>query len=582
MLDTQMHEIGEATVSEVDGMDTAMPIGKDDFAELRRGGYYFVDKTEVIRKLITKPAEVTLFTRPRRFGKTMLLSMLRYFLDIEGAEEHRKLFDGLAVPRDAETMAQQGSRPVLFLSLKGWKYPSWERMQSGMRSQLSEIFRKHKNLLEGNMESWDREDFLSFVRGRADIDLCQNALAFLLRLMEEHYGKKPVLLLDEYDVPVQNAWENGYYKDAIDFFREFLSSALKSNSSLDFAILTGVLRISKESIFSDLNNLKVDSVFRTQFSEAFGFTPQEVRKLAEDISHADKLQELRNWYDGYRFGTSEIYNPWSVLNYFDNDCEPATYWVNTSGNAILSELLRHTDRDHVEALEGLLQGGTVQGYLQEGTVYNDMYQSEDALFTILCLTGYLTVESKRRMGNADIYTLRLPNREMQALFGTEILKRFPKKFNRSSLVRLMEAFLDGDVEHVQEGLSRYLEYLASTFDTGKEKESFYHGFVLGMTALLVPDYEVRSNRESGRGRYDVAVFPKDTEKAGMVLEFKTAETEDALEKKAQEALAQIEARGYDAEFRARSVGVVKKYGIAFFGKAVCVKLVRMEEKAGFS
>ena len=232
--------------------------------------------------------------------------------------------------------------------------------------------------------------------------------------------------------------------------------------------------------------------------------------------------------------------------------------------------MKHTDREHVEALEGLLQGGTVQGGLQEGVVYNEMYQSEDALFTMLTLTGYLTVESKRRMGNADIYTLRLPNREMQALFGTEILRRFPRAFNQSSLVRLMEAFLDGDLPQVQEGLSRYLEVLASTFDTGKEKESFYHGFVLGMTALLVPDYEVRSNRESGRGRYDVAVFPKDAKKPGMVLEFKTAETEDALERKAQEALAQIEARGYDAEFRARGVGGVKKYGIAFCGKQVRV------------
>ena len=547
-------------------MEWAMPIGRDDFADVRRGGYYFVDKTDVIKHLITKPAKVTLFTRPRRFGKTLLLSMLRYFLDIEGAKEHRKLFDGLAVSRDAETMAQQGSRPVLFLSLKGWKYDSWERMQSGMRRQLSIIFRAHKNLLDGNLEAWDRDDFLRLVRGEADIDLCQNALAFLLRIVEEHYGKKPVLLLDEYDVPIQNAWENGYYKAAIDFFREFLSNALKTNTSLDFAILTGVLRISKESIFSDLNNLKVDSVLRTQYADAFGFTPQEVGKLAEDVGRADKLWELRDWYDGYRFGEKEIYNPWSVLNYFDHPCEPTTYWVNTSGNAILGELLKRTDREHVEALEGLLQGGTVQGGLQEGVVYNEMYQSEEALFTMLCLTGYLTVESKRRMGNADIYTLRLPNREIQALFGAEILKRFPKKFNQSSLVRLMESFLVGDLPRVQEGLSRYLEILASTFDTGREKESFYHGFVLGMTALLVPDYEVRSNRESGYGRYDVAVFPKDAKKPGMVLEFKTAERKDALEKKAQEALTQIQARGYDVEFRARGIATVRHYGVAFCGK----------------
>ncbi|WP_294157902.1 AAA family ATPase [uncultured Selenomonas sp.] len=553
-------------------MNTAMPIGRDDFADVRRGGYYFVDKTNVIKQLITKPPAVTLFTRPRRFGKTLLLSMLRYFLDVEGAEEHRKLFDGLAVANDAETMAQQGSRPVLFLTLKEWKTHTWDTMQQVIMDALGQAFDEHEYLLRaGSVTRRERMIFEKIQFGEANLVTCRTALAFLLRLMEKYYGKKPVLLFDEYDVPIQQAWEHGFYDDAIDFFREFLSSALKTNPSLDFAILTGVLRISKESIFSDLNNLDVDSVLQMKYPEAFGFTPNEVAKIASDLGSRDKLPELRAWYDGYRFSDQEIYNPWSVLQYFHHGCIPAPYWVNTSGNMILGELLRHTDQAHMEELEGLLLGESIQSRLHEGVVYSDIKDDEESLCTMLCLTGYLTVESKRRVGNADIYSLRLPNREMQALFGTEILRRFPRAFNQSSLVRLMEAFLDGDLPQVQEGLSRYLEVLASTFDTGKEKESFYHGFVLGMTALLVPDYEVRSNRESGRGRYDVAVFPKDTEKAGMVLEFKTAETEDALEKKAQEALAQIEERGYDAEFRARGVGVVRKYGIAFCGKTVCVK-----------
>ncbi|MCI6283029.1 AAA family ATPase [Selenomonas sp.] len=553
-------------------MNTAMPIGKDDFADVRLGGYYFVDKSEVIARLVDHPAEVTLFTRPRRFGKTLFLSMMRYFLDIEGAEEHRKLFDRLKITEHPEAMAQQGTRPVLFLSLKGWKYDSWERMQTGMRRQLGKIFRSYSFVMDARMSDLDRQDFMALMRGEADIDLCQDALAFLLQSMEQHYGKKPVLLLDEYDVPIQNAWENNYYDDAIGFFREFLSSALKTNPSLDFAILTGVLRISKESIFSDLNNLKVDSVLRTQYPEAFGFTPSEVEKLANDLGRADKLPELRDWYDSYRFAGREIYNPWSVLNYFDQGCDPDTYWVNTSGNAILSELLQYTDKEHTEALEGLLQGGTVQGNLSEGVTYGDIEEDEDALYTMLCMTGYLNVESKRRTGNVDVYTLRLPNREMQTLFGKEILKRFPKKFNQSSLVRLMDAMLAGKIDHVQEGLSRYLEVLTSTFDTAKNKESFYHGFVLGMTAYLVPDYEVRSNRESGRGRYDVAVFPKRIGDAGLLIEFKTAEKEEQLEEKAQEALRQIAERGYDAEMKGRGVAAVRRYGIAFCGKTVLVVL----------
>ena len=551
-------------------MEWAMPIGRDDFADVRRGGYYFVDKTDVIKHLITKPAKVTLFTRPRRFGKTLLLSMLRYFLDIEGAKEHRKLFDGLAVSRDAETMAQQGSRPVLFLSLKGWKYDSWERMQSGMRRQLSIIFRAHKNLLDGNLEAWDRDDFLRLVRGEADIDLCQNALAFLLRIVEEHYGKKPVLLLDEYDVPIQNAWENGYYKAAIDFFREFLSNALKTNTSLDFAILTGVLRISKESIFSDLNNLFTDSLLSPELPTAVGFTSEEVERMAIDIGHLDKMPEIRAWYDGYRIGGQEIYNPWSVLWYFKKGCAPATYWVNTSGNMILGELMEHANQERFMALEGLLQGGVVQEYLREGIIYSEIHEEETALYAMLLTTGYLTIAEAHWDGMRWKYDLRLPNREMLVLFTTEILKRFPRSFGTSHLETLMRAFLRGDVAAVQRGLSDYLEILASTFDTGKEKESFYHGFVLGMTALLVPDYEVRSNRESGRGRYDVAVFPKIAGNPGLVLEFKTAGSEDALEAKAQEALAQIAARDYDAEFRARGIATVRRYGIAFCGKQVMV------------
>ena len=551
-------------------MEWAMPIGRDDFKEVRQGGYYFVDKSEVIRKLIDHPAAVTLFTRPRRFGKTLLLSMLRYFLDIEGAEAHRKLFDGLAVADDAETMRQQGSRPVVFLTLKEWKYPSWERMQMGMRRRLSKVFRSYSFLLDGDMAEWDREDFLALVQGKADLDLCQDALAFLLRLMEEHYGKKPVLLLDEYDVPIQKAWEHRYYDDAIDFFREFLSAALKTNASLDFAILTGVLRISKESIFSDLNNLKGDSVLRTRYPEAFGFTPAEVEKLARDLGKKEKLPELCAWYDGYRFDGKEIYNPWSVLNYFDQDCTPNTYWVNTSGNSILQEILKRTPYDTMETLQGVVQGKSISALLREGFIYSEIFKKRNALYAVLLATGYLTCAAAERTALGQKAELVIPNQEILSLYRTEVLERFQLENLSVDAKELMMAFLRGDVAFAQRGLSEYLEILASTFDTGKEKESFYHGFVLGMTALLVPDYEVRSNRESGRGRYDVAVFPKDAEKTGMVLEFKTAETEDALEKKADEALVQIQARDYDAEFRARGIETVRHYGIAFCGKQVKV------------
>ncbi|MBQ1875877.1 MAG: AAA family ATPase [Selenomonas sp.] len=548
-------------------MNTAMPVGVEDFAEIR-SNYYWVDKTAVISAFLQDHKKVTLFTRPRRFGKTLMLSMLRYFFDIEGAEEHRKLFDRLKVAQDAETMAQQGTRPMLFLTLKGWNGLSWDVMQVRVRERLGALFNAYSFLLQDNLNVWEREKFQSVLSDKTAFSALSGALAFLMQLLEKHYGRKVVLLLDEYDVPIQSAWEHGYYDQAIDFYRDFFSTALKTNQSLDFAVLTGVLRIAKENIFSALNNLKVDM----KYPEAFGFTQAEVEQMAADLGYTDKLPELQYWYDGYRFAGHEIYNPWSVINYFDNSCRPGTYWVNTSGNAILAELMSSADREHFERVDDLLRGGTVAGFLREGVIYSDIGEDQDALYTLLCTTGYLTVVQTEEIAGETEYTLSLPNREMRTLFGIEVVKRYQKKFGKSPLVALMRALLQGDVRHVQMGLERYLETLASSFDTAQGKEAFYHGFVLGMTAILVSDYDVRSNRESGYGRYDLAAIPLAKKGPGFVIEFKVADSEDAIESKAQDALQQIAARDYDAGFRARGVEQVLHYGIAFCGKRVYVLL----------
>lgn len=302
-------------------MKTVMPIGIDDFKKARES-YYLVDKTQFISEFFRSRAEVTLITRPRRFGKTLAMSMLRYFFDIEGAEEHRRLFDGLAVSQDAAMMAEMGTRPVLFLTLRGWKALNWPSMQAMIVNGLQQVAREQAVLRESDrVDAEDRDMLRAMYRREAPFESLKTALAMLLRMLEAHYGKKPILLLDEYDVPIQSAWEHDFYGEAIDFFRTFLTMALKTNPSLDFAVLTGVLRISKESIFSDLNNLSVDSVLQMKYPTAFGFTPEEVQKLANDLGHADKMPELRTWYDGYRFDGHEIYNPWSVLNYFAYDCD---------------------------------------------------------------------------------------------------------------------------------------------------------------------------------------------------------------------------------------------------------------------
>ena len=553
-------------------MKTAMPIGVDDFKEVRER-CYLVDKTPFISDFFKTHAKVTLITRPRRFGKTLTMSMLRYFFDIEGAEEHRRLFDGLAVSQDAAMMAEMGTRPVLFLTLRGWKALNWPSMQAMIANGLQQVAREQAILRESSrVDAEDRETLRAMYRLEAPFEALKTSLAMLLRMLEAHYGKKPILLLDEYDVPIQSAWEHDFYGEAIDFFRTFLTMALKTNPSLDFAVLTGVLCISKESIFSDLNNLSVDSVLQMKYPTAFGFTPEEVQKLANDLGHADKMPELRTWYDGYRFDGHEIYNPWSVLNYFAYDCEPAAYWVNTSGNAVIAELMKSADRNHFERLETLQQGGTIQGFLREGVIYSDIGKDEDALYTMLCTTGYLTVESARRIGTEKEYTLRLPNLEMQALLGIEIVKRYQKGYSKSMLVRLMEWMFGGDAERLEDGLSSYLERVASTFDTAKGKEAFYHGFILGLTAVLVPDYEVRSTRESGYGRYDVAILPKTEGQPGVVIELKIVESEGDLAMKAEEALVQIQQHDYTEELKARKAAPVRSFGIAFYGKTACVRM----------
>lgn len=553
-------------------MKMIMPIGVDDFKKARED-YYFVDKTSFISDFFQTHSEVTLITRPRRFGKTLTLSMLRYFFDIEGADEHRKLFDGLAVSRDAAMMAEMGTRPVLFLTLRGWKALDWPSMQAMIANGLQQVAREQVILRESSrVDEEDRNMLQAMYRSEAPFEKLKTALAMLLRMLEAQYGKQPILLLDEYDVPIQSAWEHGFYMEAIDFFRTFLTTALKTNPSLDFAVLTGVLRISKESIFSDLNNLSVDSVLQMKYPTALGFTPEEVQKLAADLGHADKMAELRTWYDGYRFDGHEIYNPWSVLNYFAYGCEPAAYWVNTSGNAVIAELMKSADREHFERLETLQQGGTVQGYLREGVIYDDIGKDEDALYTMLCTTGYLTIAGIRRLGTERQYTLRLPNLEMQALLSIEIVKRYQNGYSKSMLVRLMDWMFDGDVERLEDGLGSYLERVASTFDTAKGKEAFYHGFILGLTAVLVPDYEVRSNRESGYGRYDVAILPKTNGQPGVVMELKIAESEDELAAKAEEALAQIQTHDYANELKAREANPLRCFGMAFCGKTACVRM----------
>ena len=552
-------------------MSTAMPIGVDDFKKVREN-YYFVDKTDFIRQLIDSHSDVTLITRPRRFGKTLTMSMLEYFFSIDRVKESDNLFHGLAIEKaGTEYMKYQGKSPVIFISLKDIKNASWESMLDQWGLFIRNVYLRYKYLCTSDTIDDDmKEDFYRITKRKANENELADSLAKLMEIMQAYYDKPVILLIDEYDAPIQQAWERGFYDECIGFMRRFLGRALKTNASLDFAVLTGVLRIAKESIFSGLNNLDVCSVMTDQYSDVFGFTADEVSDIASVLQRRHMLPDIQAWYDGYHFGKADIYNPWSVINFFDKQTL-ADYWVNTSGNAILRQLMKQTDAEQKESLLSLLQGDSVTAVIREGVIYDDIGENPDALYTMLLTTGYLTAIHKQSTFGGQLCRLVIPNREVKDAYRAEVLERMRGRLAASSLLLMMEDLVAGHVVPFSKTLERYIAYLVSSYDAAN-KESFYHGFLLGMTALFVPEYVVESNRESGYGRFDIAIFPKDTDKAGVLMEFKAADSEAQLKDKADEALRQIEEKQYGTEFEKRGISKVWKYGIAFCGKQVHVKM----------
>lgn len=552
-------------------MRMKMPIGIENYAKMIQEGYYFVDKTDFLRQLIDQHSEVMLFTRPRRFGKTLTLSMVDYFFSIEKRKQSLNLFERLAIAKAGKQyMSQRGQYPVLFVSLKNIEGMSWQQMLQGFRTWISNWCTQFGYLAKSpRIETELKKRFYALQMRESDEAETANALFLLMLMMQQHYGKKVILLIDEYDAPIETAWENGFYRECINFMRQFLGAALKTNPYLQFALLTGVLRVAKESIFSGLNNLSVYTVLNDNYADIFGFTATEVRQMAHDLRKEEQLTELQHWYDGYRFGKQDIYNPWSVINFFDQN-ELGDYWVNTSGNGIIRHMLSHLDAEKEKTLLSLLHGKSITTAIREGVIYEDIDNNEDTLYTMLLTTGYLTAVSKQRGISGLLAELAIPNREVQDIYRVEILERMKAGLSLAKLETMLSDLMNGRAEAFAERLTTYIQYLVSVYDAAN-KEGFYHGFLLGMTALLVPDYIVESNRESGYGRFDLAIFPRDTKKAGVVLEFKVAATEHDLSEKAQEALHQISNRQYLTEFAKRGVNNVWQYGIAFCGKKICVR-----------
>ena len=552
----------------------AMPVGVDNFREMVAREYYFVDKTNFIRELLDNKNKVTLITRPRRFGKTLDMRMLQEFFDINAAG--RDTFKGLNISRAGEKyMQHRGKYPVIFFSLKDIATGNYQDALRDLCGKISDLYAEYGFLAESSaLNEREKEYFLS-VYNIADHeqygrDKWGKSLKMLTVYLWKHYGVKTILLLDEYDAPIQHAWEDGYYEDMIRFMRQFYSEVLKGNDALEFAVLTGVLRVAKESIFSGLNNLKVCSVLSEDYSDIFGFTGEEVARMAADLQMEDKLPEIRAWYDGYSFGGSEIYNPWSVIMYFDAKCKPAPYWVNTSGNGIIKYMLDRLDGRGREDLQSLMDGNTISKQVQEGIIYEEIGSNADDLYTMLLTTGYLKCTRSQDSLLGTYMDLQIPNLEILRLFTREIAQNFTGYRGVSDITNMMDEMLKGNAVLFEEDLNRILRNSVSYHDAANG-ESFYHGMMLGFCVLLKDTHIVQSNRESGYGRFDLALIPTDRRYYGVIMEFKRAADEGQLEEKALEALAQIEELSYIAEFQQRQIEKVWKYGIAFCGKKVCLR-----------
>ena len=550
-----------------------LPLGIDNFRELIEDEYYFVDKTYFIKDLLDTRAKVTLLTRPRRFGKTLTLSMLKEFFDVNSADS--RLFDELSISRSGKKyMGRQGKYPVIFISLKDITRGDYQAALRSVCDKISDLYFEY-SFLSDSVALAEREKM--YFKSICEIDKEEmyglekwgKSLKCLTMYLYKHYGIKPIVLIDEYDAPIQAAWEDGYYDAMIMFMRQFYSEVLKTNEALEFAVLTGVLRVAKESIFSGLNNLRVCTVLSEAYSDVFGFTREEVAKLADALGRHDKLAEIQEWYDGYNFGGQEIYNPWSVIQYFQENCRPAAYWVNTSANGIIRKMMQRVGRKVEGELNQLMQGNVVSKNVHESIIYEAIGSNADDFYTLLLTTGYLKAVSIEPDSFGEKVALKIPNREIYNLFRVEIVRYMTGYRGVSDVMDMLNSMLAGNQDDFEMNLEVILRNYVSYHDAA-DGESFYHGMMLGFCVLLKDTHIVESNREGGYGRFDLALIPRNDQQYGVILEFKKAGTELQLEEKAWEALEQIEKLAYNSEFEKRQITKIWKYGIAFCGKKVCL------------
>ena len=554
-------------------------IGVEDFKEIIDKDGYFVDKTLMIKKLIESQAKVTLFTRPRRFGKTLNQFMIRRFFEDERTEKGEKvdngdLFEGLKIAEcGEEILKHQQQYPVIFLTLKSAKQPTYALAYMELKKRISEEYKRHRYVLQGEILTADEKARFEAISAIMDDDsLYTDALGFLSMCLAKYHGTNTIILIDEYDVPLENAYFRGFYDEMIDFIRSLFESALKTNPYLEKSVITGCLRISKESIFTGLNNLETDSVLHTRFGNFFGFTQEEVEELLAYYGLSEQLEEVKKWYDGCLFNDFEIYNPWSILKYVNDRKDHVTefalpYWSNTSSNSIVREMVGEADEMAKADLETLMAGGTIEKQVHEDITYGDIHQTQDNLWHFLFFTGYLKKVGERTVGNNLWLEMKIPNIEVATIYENSISYWFEqrmKETDRSPLVRALET---GDCEAAENFISEQLFHTISYYDYA---ENFYHGFMAGLL-VNIGGYLVRSNRESGNGRPDIVMTESKFRGRAMILELKISDTIKDMEKKCEEALTQMEEQKYESSLEEDCFQPILKYAICFFRKRCMVK-----------
>ena len=548
-----------------------LPVGVSDY-RLASTEYYYIDKTMMLKDFIDERPMVTLFTRPRRFGKTLNMDMLRTFFE-KTNEDTSKYFKDKKIWEQGEYYRSfQGKYPVIFITLKDVKHNSWDNTFANIGSIISSEYCRHSDLSKSPKLDKKQKDFYDKMVSEkfSAVDL-ERSLLYLSEMLKKHYGEGAVIIIDEYDTPIQSGHTSGFYDDVIAFMRNLLSGCFKDNKSLAFGFLTGILRVAKESIFSGLNNLTINSVLDNKYSEYFGFTANEVKEMATYYSAPDKFDEVCEWYDGYRFGKTDIFNPWSVINYFSNDCEPRAFWLSTGSNDIIGEIIKEADNEIYERLSSLVNGGSFTTYIDTSVIYPQIKNNPSSIYSFLLMAGYLkVVKSSVSISGDFMCEVALPNKEISLVYRKEILQKLENLIPQATAIAVEEAIFSGNGEKLRDIISNFLIQSVSAFDAAGE--NFYHGFMLGVCALFGNSY-VTSNRESGDGRYDIALSPKVNNLPGIIIELKAEKNcnENELQELAKTALKQINDKKYDTELKSKGAKTIYKYGVAFSGKYVAVE-----------